>query len=182
MKSKQIMFFAILEDIEPIFQEFEHTLDISYYLAGLHNDSKVFVANTIFEIPNLGVAAFGDWNQIDRYLILKRKEILNIREIVQKGGNIKYAIDQMNNPKSIELKVGGIYLQKEKVIVAGRVATISNDSDSIELFKLLSTKIKKYFKKIDSFYVGPMAETKLKEGWRLVTNERASSDYDLTLK
>ena len=85
----------------------------------------------------------------------------------------------MSNPQSIEIKIGGIY--KENVIVAGRVATISEDSDSIELFKLLSTKLKKEFKKIGAFYVGKSAEQKLKEGWRLVTNEKLSKEYDLAL-
>lgn len=182
MRSKQIMFFAILEDIKPLFQEIEHSINISYHLAGLHDQSKVFFTNTILGIPNLGFVSFGDWNKVDRYLVLIEEESLNIREVVQREGTTKFAIDQMNNPKSIELKIGGIYLHKEKVIVAGRVSTISEDNDSEKLFKLFSSKIKRYFRKIDTFYVGPMAELKLKEGWRLVTNEGSPRDYDLVLK
>jgi hypothetical protein len=51
----------------------------------------------------------------------------------------------------------------------------------LELFKLLSTKIKKEFKKIGTFYVGKAAEEKLKLGWRLVTNEKSPREYDLEL-
>ena len=46
---------------------------------------------------------------------------------------------------------------------------------------ILSTKIKKEFKRIGAFYVGKEAEEKLKTGWRLVTNENSPKEYDLAL-
>jgi hypothetical protein len=85
------------------------------------------------------------------------------------------------NQKSVTLKLGGIYKDAENVIVAGRVATVSEDSDSNELYKLFTTKLKKEFKKIGTFYVGRKAEEKLKMGWRLVTNEKSPKEYDLAL-
>lgn len=182
MKSKQIMFFAILEDFTPLFQEIENSLNIFYHLAGLYNFRKTSVFRTIFDTPNFGFVSSGDWNKIDRYLILKENESLNIREVIQKDGSVKFAVDQMNNLKSIELKMGGIFSDIEKVIVAGRISTISDDVDSTELFKLFSSRIKKNFRKIDSFYVGSMAEIKLKQGWRLVTNEKSPIDFDLKIK
>lgn len=182
MKSKQLCFFTILEDLIPIFKEIEDLVDIRYHLAGLQNCSEISVFSTIFETLNLGIATSGDWNKIDRYLILKENESLNIREVNQKDGSVKFAVDQMNNLKSVELKIGGIFSDIEKVIVAGRISTISDDVDSIELFKLLSSRMKKNLKKIDSFYVGSKAEVKLKEGWRLVTNEKSPIDYDLKIK
>jgi len=180
MKSKQTMFFAILEDVENILQEIETTIGIRYYKAGLLDTASIPTYNSIFDAPNLGFALSGDWNRIDSYIILKEATSLNIREVPQSAGGKKFAVDQMNNPKSIELKLGGIYQDKENVIVAGRVATISDDSDSSELYKLFSNKIKKTFRKIDAFYVGQIAEKKLKEGWRLVTNEKSPKEYDLS--
>lgn len=107
---------------------------------------------------------------------------MNRRVVIQKDGTTKFAIDQMINPKSIELKVGGIYLAEEKVIIAGRVATISNGMDSNVLFKLFASKIKKSFRVIDSFYVGPLAEVRLKKGWRLVANTKLARDFDLKVQ
>lgn len=182
MKSKQIMFFATLEDIKPLFQEIEDSIKIFYYSAGLYNCSKISTFRTIFETSNLAFVSSGDWNKIERYLILKEDENLNIREVIQRDGSMKFAVDQMNNLKSLEFKIGGIFSDKEKVIVAGRVSTISDDIDSNELFKLFSSRIKRNFKKNDTFYVGSTAETKLKEGWRLVTNEKSPIDYDLKIK
>jgi hypothetical protein len=181
MKSKQIMFFTLLEDIESIFRDFESVIEIQYYKAGLLENKSILTYNSVFDTPNVGFALSGDWNRIDSYLISKKSTPLYIREVPQSKGEMRIAVDQMSNPKSIELKIGGIYREKEKVIVAGRIATISEDSDSLELFKLLSTKIKKEFKKIGTFYVGEKAEEKLKMGWRLVTNEKSPKEYDLAL-
>lgn len=181
MKSKQIIFFMLLEDIEKIIQDFESLMEIQYYRTGLLDSKNIPAYNTLFEAPNIGVTLSGDWNRVDNYLITKKSTQLNIREVPQRTGEIKFAIDQMKNPKSIELKLGGIFEEKENVIVGGRIATISEDSDSLELYKILSTKIKKEFKKIGAFYVGKSAEEKLKNGWRLVTNEKSPKEYDLAL-
>ena len=181
MKSKQIMFFMLLEDIEKTIRDFESLIEIQYYRTGLLDSKNIPTYNSLFEAPNIGVALSGDWNRVDNYLITKKSTQLNIREVPQRTGEIKFAIDQMNNPKSIELKLGGIFKEKENVIVGGRIATISEDSDSLELYKLLSTKIKKEFKNIGAFYVGKSAEEKLKIGWRLVTNEKSPKEYDLAL-
>jgi len=181
MKSKQIMFFTLLVDIEHILREIEATVDVCYYKTGLFDSKNIPIYNSIFDSPNIGIAISGDWNRIDNYLVSKIKTSLNIREVPQRTGEIRFAVDQMKNPKSIEMKLGGIYPKKENVIVAGRIATISEDSDSNELFKLFSTKIKKSFKKIGTFYVGKMAAEKLKTGWRLVTNEKSPREYDLAL-
>lgn len=181
MKSKQIMFFTLLKDIEDIIRDFESKIEVQYYRTGLLDSKNIPKYYSLFESPNVGYTLSGDWNRIDSYLISKKSTSLHIREVPQRLGEMKFAVDQMKNPKSIEIKLGGIFQEKENVIVAGRVATISEDYDSMELFKLLSTKIKKEFKKIGTFYVGKSAEQKLKEGWRLVTNEKLPREYDLTL-
>ncbi len=181
MKSKQIMFFTQLEDIENIIRDFESMIEIQYYKTGLLDSKNIPTYDSVFNLPNVGFTLSGDWNRIDNYLITKKTISLNVREVPQKTGETKFAVDQMNNPKSIEVKLGGIYIEKENVLVAGRISTISEDSDSNELYKLFTSKLKKEFKKIGTFYVGRKAEEKLKMGWRLVTNEKLPKEYDLAL-
>ncbi|GEN68602.1 hypothetical protein [Chryseobacterium rhizosphaerae] len=184
MKSKQTMFFTVFEDIEQILRDIETTVDICYYYdAPLLLDTKnIPVYDSIFDTPNVGTAQSAFWLTNYSYLVMKKDILLNINEIPQRKGGMKYDIDQVINPQSIELKLGGIYTEKEHVIIAGRVATISQANDSLELYKLFSSKIKKEFKKIGMFYVGSEAEKKLREGWRLVQDEGFSKEYDLTLK
>ncbi|MGZ5244619.1 MAG: hypothetical protein ACXWW0_11925 [Bacteroidia bacterium] len=180
MRGRQIMFFALLEDIKPIMENIESSVDLQYYRTGLLDNSNIPNYKSFKEIPDLGFTSSGDWNGTDAYLVVKKRILLNIREIQQRSGGIKFAVDQLMNPKSISLKLGGIYKNSENVIVAGRVATASDDEVSLELYKIFSTNIKKQFKKIGAFYVGSSAEEKLKLGWRLVTNEKLSKEFDLT--
>lgn len=184
MKSRQLMFFAVLEDIEPVIKDIESSIDIRYYNAGLQlfDSESIPAYDSILDIPNIGITFSGDWNRIDNYLVIKKKEQLIVRKIPQRTGEIKFSVDQMNNLKSIELKLGGIYQEKENVIVAGRIATISEDEESKELYNLFSTKIRKEFKIIGAFYVGKKAKEKLMLGWRLVTNEKSPREYDLVYK
>lgn len=180
MKSKQMMFFAMLEDIENSIRDIESMIDIQYYKTGLLDSKSIPTYKSVFYVPNIGVALSGDWNRLDNYWITKKTTLINVREVPQKTGETKFAVDQMNNPKSIEMKLGGIYREKN-VIVAGRISTISEDSDSNELYNIFTTKLKKEFKKIGVFYVGKKAEDKLRLGWRLVTNEKSPKEYDLAL-
>jgi hypothetical protein len=182
MKSKQINFFSTILDLEAILREIENVFDINYFKMGLFDSKDIPSFKSILTLSDLGFTKHGDWNYVDSYLILPENFSLDIREISQKKGGTKYAVDQMVNPKSIELKCGGIYLEKENIIVAGRIATISDNAFSQELYKSFSKLITKRFRKIDGFYVGDEAQEKLKLGWRLVTNEKLSKEYDLLIK
>ncbi len=181
MKSRQFMIFTQLEDIEHLVRNIEGLIDIRYYKTGLHDSRNIPTYNSILDTPNVGFVSSGDWNRVENYLIMKNTTPLNIREVPQRTGEMKFVIDQMSNLKSIEFKLGGVYLEKEKVIVAGRVSTISEEKDSNELYKLFTTKIKNEFNKIGTFYVGNCAQEKLKQGWRLVTNEKSPKEYDLAI-
>jgi len=181
MKNKQMMFFAIIEDVEKAILDIESIIEVQYYKTGLLDIKSIPTYKSVFDTPNIGFTFSGDWNRIDNYLITKKSTTVNVREVPQRTGEMKYAVDQMNNPKSIEMKLGGIYQEKGNIIVAGRIATISEDADSNQLYKLFTTKIKKELKKIGAFYVGKKAEEKLKLGWRLVTNEKSPKEYDLAI-
>jgi hypothetical protein len=181
MKSKQIVFFAILSDMEPILKKVESSLSVQYFKTGLLDSRDIPHYQSIFDAPDLGFTLSGDWNRTDSYLVLPKTISLNIRDVPQRAGGVKYAVDQSVNGKSVELKVGGIYKDKEHILVAGLIGTISEDDFSVDTFKLFSSLIRKEFKKIGSFYVGKSAEEKLRSGWRLVTNDKSPKEYDLAV-
>ena len=179
MKSKQMMFFATISDFEAIMKSLEEQLSIKYYKTGLLDSDRVPTYDSIFEIPNLGHTKFGDWNSTDTFLILPINESLNVREVPQRIGGIKYAVDQKVNVDSIILNLGGIYDGAENVLIAGRVGTISEGSFAQNIYSIITKRIRKDFKKKESFYLGKDAEDKLKSGWRLVADVKFSKDYDL---
>ena len=181
MKNLQIMFFSLKEDMEPIIKNIEKLFEVQYYKSGLFDSNKVSAYPSVFSIQDFGFTAFGNWINSDSFLILPKTVTLNVRDVSQRKGGVMYAIDQMTNPQSVELNLGGIYLEKPNVLVAGWIATISGDSFSIDLFKAFSSSIKKEFVKKNDFFVGKEAKNKLQSGWRLVLDVRRSGEYDLKM-
>jgi hypothetical protein len=173
MATKQIFFFAELQDIKQILEPIETTENIQYCEAGVFDLFDVPIYTSYTQLPNLGFVDYGDWMLNEFYTVFPRSEMINKREIHLKKGGIRYAIYQDNNPNSIILKPGGTF--KEGILVAGSIGTISEETFSVDLFNKYAKLIKKKFSKIGSFYVGANAKIKLETGWRLVTNEASHS-------
>lgn len=175
------MYFATLADIEPILKMMEDSFQLQYFKTGLFDESGIVHYNSIFEKMDIGFTDKANWMSDDNFLVIPRNLILNVRDVPQKKGGIKYAVDQSTNMKSICIQLGGIYVKKDKVLVAGKLSTIAEESTSLELYGFFSKKIKKAFRKIEEFNVGKEAEEKLHSGWRLVLDERRKEEYDLKI-
>lgn len=179
MKAKQTFFFAEWADIEPLIKDAESKMDIHYYLTGSFDNPEIQHYMSFEETPSPGRVSHGDWNHHDDYLIMPRDTEVAIREVPQRKGGIRYLVDQLANSKSVALKIGGIF--QEGILVGGRLATGSVNEFSLDFYKLLSTMLKKKFTRIGTFYVGKNAESRLREGWRLVTDDKSPKEYDLQL-
>ena len=180
MKSKQIPLFATKTDLIEVLKEVESIYNIKYVEMGLFDSSQVREHERLSLIPSIGFTKFGAWISLEhRYMVVQKNEKIIVRTVPQRKVGAKYAVDPMQNPESVELSTGGIFLEKENILVGGRIATASDDSFSTEIYKALSSKIRKHFKKIGTVYIGKEAEEKLQDGWRLVTNEKSPKEYDL---
>ena len=181
MRGKEIAFFAVDDDLRSILEEIEMDFDIQYVEMGSFETSDAVKYFSFCEIPDLGFTQKGDWGSDRRYMIIHKDSVLNIREVPQTRGllRVRFLIDPLKNPDSIELTTNGIYTKKENVIIAGRTAIVSEYPFANAVYKSLSSKIKKKFKRIGGYYVGPKAEEKLKAGWRLVQIEGSPREYDL---
>lgn len=179
MKSKQIIFYSTGSDIEPVLKFIEASFLLQYFEMGMFDHKPETCFSSIFQIPNFGNTTFGDWNRDRRLIILPQNQSLIIREVPQKRGGLKYAIDQFANPISAGIQLGGIY--KDGILLAGTFGIIAENEFSNTLFKVFSSTIRKEFIKIGSFYLGDEAKAKLQSGWRLVTNEKSPKEFDLTL-
>lgn len=181
MKSKQTMFFAIEDDLYPSLKELERNFEIEYILMGSFETNEVIRYFSFSEIPHIGYTNWSSWAGLDhRYLIVPKDSFVEIEEVAQRRGGVRFIIDPMKNPNVVAFCTGGIYTKKENVIIAGTVTgSVPEFEFSVAVYKLLASRIKKKFSRIGAFYVGPKAEEKLKEGWRLVTNEKSPKEYDL---
>ena len=179
MKSKQILFFSTASDISQIIKSIEKEFSIKYFEMGLFDTKSKDPYISISEISNFGFPKVGDWNKDLRLMVIPKSLSLVIREVPQKKGGIKFAIDPLENQNSICFQFGGIY--QDGILLGGSCGTFFLNDFSLQIFKDFSMKVKKNFKRIGTFYVGKEAEEKLKKGWRLVTNENSPKEYDLTL-
>lgn len=183
MSGKQTMLFAIADDLYSILEESERAFEIEYVLMGSFENNLIIRYSSFQEIPAFGYTDWSSWAGLDhRYMIIRSGVPINVEEVPQRKGGVRFIIDPMRNPDVVALCTGGIYTKKENVIIAGTVTgSLPDLAFSVAVYKFVTSRIKKKFKRIGAFYVGPKAEEKLREGSRLVTNERSPREYDLVL-
>lgn len=129
------------------------------------------------QAQQLGVSESGNHLTDRTYLIHGVSEPINVREVPQRRGGLRYSVDQQVNPHTVGLKAGGTY--RENVVISGQLGLGTGDPRSDELAAILLREMKKRFTKIKSYYVGAEAESLLDAGVRLTINEAAPKQYDL---
>lgn len=142
---------------------------MKYVIAGSFDSSEIE--------PTYSIAEVSDGRHEQSYLVSSRELPTEVRAVQQRGGGIKYVIDQLVNPKTIVFRPGG--LGGDRCLISGQLGTVSSDPISVRIFQLFTREVKKKFAKIKSFYVGKEAERLLNSGWRLTTSPKAPRMYDL---
>lgn len=133
---------------------------------------------SLLDAPSLGINATGNHTTGDSYLVMREGVRLSVRKIPQRKGGVMYSVDQDTNPKSVVFWPGGLY--KNEALVCGHIGTISESSESVDLYDAFCAALLKGFTKIKSYHVGPEALRLLETGWRLVTiSVRSPREYDL---
>jgi ribosomal protein S4 len=176
-KSRSIHFFATKHDIESVLMAIESKLQLQYVRTALANSPSMFAVQSYKLIPDLGVAVRGDQVHEASYIVLNADEQVTIREVPQRRGGVMYAIDQQANPTSIAFRPGGVY--QHSAVIAGQAGTCTDDPTSHELANLFAREIRRQFKRIKSFFVGPEAERLLDAGYRLTIGVTTSREIDL---
>lgn len=178
MALKELLFFATILDLEPHFKALEDHYELQYFETGLFDSEIPIQYESIFDTPSIGYASSGDWIRDKKLLIVPKTNNLSIRSILQKKGDVKYAIAPSANPISVYLQLGGIW--DSNSLIAGKFGCETNYDFTSDIYKFVSSFLKK-FPKISRFYVGDDAYEKLQKGWRLTTNVKSPLVYDLKL-
>lgn len=178
--SRTTYFFAMKEDAESVLSAIEAGIALEYTLMGGGSNPDVVSFSSWHDIPNLGVATRGTTVGESSYLVSASGTHVSVREVPQVKGGTRYMIDQLINPRTIELTPGGVF--KDTVLIAGRVATCSANEESLNLYRLFASEIRRRFRRIASFWVGPEAERFFDAGHRLTTDIRMPMSHDLSRK
>ncbi len=175
--SKSLSFFAVPSDLVEVLQEVESTREVQYTLAGMFDEEKVITFPSFKGIDKLGLALKGDQNLEATYLVSSRGTSILPREVPQRQGGIRFAVDQKLNPHTVALSPGGLF--GDASVIAGQVGTATDAPESLDLLSLFTKGIRENFKKVRSFWVGEGASKILSSGGRLTTMVKSPVEYDL---
>jgi hypothetical protein len=173
----QIHFYATREDLEPVIRAIEDTATFRYARTGLHTSSIYPEYLSALDIPSLGRATGDQAMMCEAYLVVRKSERIAIREIPQNCGGMRYAVDQLVNPRSIVFQSGGV--RDGRVVICSRVSTTGQSEEAKAMFRLFAGRLKKSFEKRQAFYVGPSVMRLKEEGFRLTMAVQSPKEYDL---
>lgn len=174
---KQIMFFALKEDLLPVLELVESKGALKFVRMGNFARHEVKDGISVFDtgaaIPNLGKASADSTVACEHFLVCERETPVNLRFVGE-----RVCIDQLVNPDSVVFVPGGIW--NEDVVLNGLIGTASDSEISKDLMKRFQAAVKKTFSKVKAFYVGPKALALLESGKRLAGAVQSPREFDLT--
>jgi hypothetical protein len=171
-------FYATREDLLPVMEKVGCKHRVAYTLMGSSESSELTTFYSGAVIPTLGSPApHANASAGYSYLVTPADVQIVVRELPQRAGGIRYAVDQLADPISITFTHGGFYAPD--VLLYGRVATCSNHPTATKLFRAFASAIAKNFIRIRAFYVGPNASELFHRGCRLTIGADSPRDYDL---
>jgi len=179
MATKSTRFFATKEDLIPVIRAVEGQRSLKYILTGLLDSAALMVFTSALDIPSLGTATHESAICGATYLVADSGENIVSHKRPQNAGGFRYEVNQLGNPKTIIFQPGGLF--DGKVLLYGRIGTISNDTTSAAILRLFAAAVRKSFMKIKGDYVGSNAQMLWKSGTRLAQAVQSPPEFDLTL-
>lgn len=178
MATKTTHFFATKDDLLKAIEPAEQRRSIKYVLTGLLETPDLETYQTIAAISSLGTATHENAICGASYLVADKRTTIVNHERRQNTGGIRYEVNQLENPATIMFQPGGLF--EGTALLYGRVATVSEDPISKELYRLFTSAIRKVFIKVKRDYVGPEAKVLWKTGMRLTQAIQSPREFDLT--
>ena len=171
-------FFATADDLLPIFSGVEGKRHVVYTLMGLFESPPVAAFTRAEELPTLQQPPAGRSTVCcSAYLVTPAEVVVRVREVPQRAGGIRYAVDQLVNPDSMEINQGG--RPEPGILLAGRISTCTSTTASTALFRAYANAIARTFTRIHGLWVGPAARELLVAGCRLTQSADSPTEYDL---
>jgi hypothetical protein len=177
-RGQRVSTFATKNDWIPILTAFEATLKVKYVPSGMFPNSEPRIYETFRELSDFGEAVWGQSIQERHYLIFMEETPVCSRSVKLNTGETRYVTDHGNNPKSVVLWPGGV-MEAHHAVISGEISKLSKLETTELLFRGLSKLIKKSFPVVDGYRVGPEAVALRHKGYRLTSDIRGPSEYDL---
>lgn len=177
MAKHQLSFFATEADLVLLLETIESKRGLQFVSAGLFDSPIIAPMESLLAVREFGRTASGSASQSVCFIVANRDCTIEVRPVPQRRGGVRYAVDQLANPRTIVFRPGGKF--SDTCLIAGEVGTASENPQALEIFRVFSRETRRQFTKIKSFYVGREAGELLDMGWRLTTDVKAPALYDL---
>jgi hypothetical protein len=129
------------------------------------------------DIPDFGLASHPTAVANPSYLVSSARTAVRVREVPQKAGGVRFAIDPKWNEDTVVFSPGGRH--GSNVILYGMVGTVSSSAVSKALYGSFAVPLRKSFRKQHEFYVGPKAFELWQAGFRLTAGAASPLEFDL---
>lgn len=166
MARHQIPFFATVDEIIALSVRITSIKAYDFYEAGLF-DTRV----------NPKLAELTEMKGFKSYLLVEAGCNITPREVSQRSGGVKYAFDQLLNPASAVIAIGGLY--DENHLIASQIGSATEAPEGIALIKLFRKMLEGSTERIKSYYVSQQAAKMLDAGARLSAAPKGMLEYDL---
>jgi hypothetical protein len=180
MSGRGRLFFATASDLLPGLARFEQLHPVQYVESGLFDIRTPRVWSSGSAIPNLGRAPSGQAITEPAFLVMFRQSPVVVRDVPQRAGGVKYAVDQLENPDSTVIWTGGLF--SPAVLVSGSVATIGATDTARTLQKDMARTVTRGFRRIGVYWLGPDAVKLFEAGARLTWSVQSPPEYDLRIE
>lgn len=177
--SKEIYFFTLKQDLYNIIKSVEQTISLKYVMNGMYDSPDINIYSSLEEYNDLGIKKSGE-HQSESFLVLEEKCNLNVRQVKQIDGSIKYFVDQLQNENSIVLWPGGIY--ENQYLICGHVGTIKMSDVSKKILGLFQKSIKRQCPNRSGRFWYSNEVRNMNNQFRLITiNVNQPKEYDLKI-
>jgi hypothetical protein len=175
--SFMINFFALRGDLLLVLGELEAKRRLKYVQCGMLDGRVPEYWFSAQELPKLGQATRDQQAGCDQFLIMGRAADVNISQMIMRSGDDRFDVYNGANPDSIEFCPAGKW--RDGSIISGRFATLHKTPESQALMRAARSRIKKYFTRVQAYWVGPEALAALRSGGRLTMAIQSPPEYDL---
>ncbi len=162
---KSLNFYSTSSDIKDVMSAIEQSIEFRIVESRGDVNGVAVSWDTYHEIPDFGISKTGNQALNPIFLLVPKSEIINPRRVKLRKGGFNYFVDQSVVPASVTLHVGGEF--ENSCIIAGMLATISEDEWSIDAYNTIARIFRKSFTKFHEYYVGYQAMQRMAEGTRL---------------
>jgi hypothetical protein len=173
----RIYFFATAADIHPVLKHLEGTLRMKYVEEGMLKGTAPSIWHHASELHSVGMATADQEINCEPFLVMRQDVEVKLSPYRMMDGVTRLDVFPNANPDSVLLRLGGFW--KDGSLISGHFIASSDQEFSRKVMSTVRMLFRKHFTKVQAYWVGSEALTRLRSGKRLCTAIQSPSEYDL---